>query len=116
MLNYHRTIYAFDVSECGTRAYNKRPVYLAASLVPEGLKCARDGYIVTANGRGVDVLDPLGQLLVTVQTNYTVNNLEFAGPDARNYGLLVLEGLAKSNEIWLVRSRNRCRNVSRSPI
>lgn len=47
-------------------------MYLAQDWVPGGLKVAANGYIVTGAGFGVDVLDPIGTLLVRVQTNYTV--------------------------------------------
>lgn len=91
----YRTVYAFDVSSDGTRITNKRAVYLAAGLLPDGLKVAANGYIVTANGKGVDVLDPLGQLLVTIQTNYTVNNFAFTGPEFKTLWLTGAGGISK---------------------
>lgn len=83
------------MSSDGTRISNKRPIYLAASFLPDGLKVAANGYVVTANGKGVDVLDPLGQLLVTVQTNYTVNNFAFTGPELKTMWLMGLGGVSK---------------------
>lgn len=83
------------MSDDGTGVLNKRPVYLAAGYVPDGLKVAANGYIVTANGRGVDVLDPLGQLLVTVQTDYTVNNLAWTGPELKTLWLMGNGGISK---------------------
>lgn len=50
---------------------------------------------MTANGRGVDVLDPVGQLLVTVQTNFTVNNFAWAGPGLRDLWLTGNGGIGK---------------------
>lgn len=91
----HRTIYAFDVDSDGTRATNKRAVYLAASYVPDGLKVAANGYILTANGKGVDVLDPLGQLLVTIQTNYTVENFAWTGPELKTLWMMGEGGISK---------------------
>lgn len=91
----NRTIYAFDVSEDGTRAMNKRAVYLAAALVPDGLKTAANGYILTANGKGLDVLDPFGQLLVTVQTNYTVENFAWTGPELKTLWMMGAGGISK---------------------
>lgn len=91
----YRTVYAFDVSSDGTRVTNKRAVYLAAGFLPDGLKVAANGYIVTANGKGVDVLDPLGQLLVTIQTNYTVNNFAFTGPEFKTLWLTGAGGISK---------------------
>lgn len=92
---FYRTIYAFDVNPDGTRATNKRSVYLAAGLVPDGLKVAANGYILTANGKGVDVLDPLGQLLVTIQTNYTVQNFAWTGPELKTLWLTGAGGVSK---------------------
>ena len=83
-----RTIYAFDVTNNGTRVSNKRAFYLSQSWVPDGLKVSREGLVLTAAGAGVDVLDDIGQLIMRVQTNYTVNNFAFAGEDL--------------NEIWMV--------------
>ncbi|KMK61210.1 lactonohydrolase [Aspergillus fumigatus Z5] len=90
-----RTIYAFDVSKDGTTASNKRPVYLSAGYVPDGLKVAANGYIVTGNGRGVDVLDPHGQLLLTIQTNYTVQNFAWTGPKLKTLWLMGSGGISK---------------------
>ncbi|KAL1856060.1 hypothetical protein Plec18170_003928 [Paecilomyces lecythidis] len=91
----HRTIYAYDVSSDGTKITNKRPVYLAPGYVPDGLKLAANGYIVTGNGRGVDVLDPAGQLLLTVQTNYTVQNFAWTGPELKTLWLMGQGGISK---------------------
>lgn len=51
---------------------NKRPIYLAQDWIPDGLKCAANGMVLTGAGYGVDVLDEFGTLLVRIQTNYTV--------------------------------------------
>ncbi|KAJ9273499.1 hypothetical protein DTO212C5_573 [Paecilomyces variotii] len=91
----HRTIYAFDVSSDGTKITNKRAVYLTAAYVPDGLKVAANGYILTANGRGVDVVDPAGQLLLTVQTNYTVQNFAWTGPELKTLWLVGQGGISK---------------------
>ncbi|KAF9887450.1 hypothetical protein FE257_010167 [Aspergillus nanangensis] len=90
-----RTVYAFDISEDGTRALNKHPIYLAPGFIPDGLKVAANGYIVTAVGRGVDVLDPSGQLLVTIQTNYTVQNFAWTGPELKTLWLVGSGGISK---------------------
>ena len=93
--DHDRTIYAFDLSEDGTRATNKRPVYLSAGYVPDGLKVAANGYILTGNGKGVDVLDPFGQLLLTVQTNYTVQNFAWTGPELKTLWMMGSGGISK---------------------
>ncbi|RMZ44632.1 lactonohydrolase [Aspergillus flavus] len=90
-----RTVYAFDVSEDGTSAYNKRPIYMASGFVPDGLKVAANGYIVAGVGRGVDVLDPSGQLLLTIQTNYTVQNFAWTGPELKTLWLMGNGGISK---------------------
>ncbi|KAI9651214.1 hypothetical protein NHQ30_001252 [Ciborinia camelliae] len=74
-----RIIYAFDRSGNAKHLVNKRPVYLAQDWVPDGLKVAENGYIVTGAGKGVDILDPDGALLVRIQTNYTVQNFAWTG-------------------------------------
>lgn len=91
----HRTIYAFDVSPDGTTVSNKRAIYLAPGYVPDGLKVAANGYILTANGRGVDILDPRGQLILTVQTNYTVQNFAWTGPELKTLWLMGQGGISK---------------------
>ncbi|PYH95869.1 lactonohydrolase [Aspergillus ellipticus CBS 707.79] len=92
---HRRTIYAFDVSADGAHAYNKRAIYLAPGFVPDGLKVAANGYIVTGCGRGVDILDPSGQLLVTIQTNYTVQNFAWTGPELKTLWLMGNGGISK---------------------
>ncbi|KAE8354441.1 hypothetical protein BDV28DRAFT_83571 [Aspergillus coremiiformis] len=90
-----RTVYAFDVSQDGTSAYNKRPIYMASGFVPDGLKVAANGYIVAGVGQGVDVLDPSGQLLLTIQTNYTVQNFAWTGPELKTLWLMGNGGISK---------------------
>ncbi|RAK93619.1 lactonohydrolase [Aspergillus costaricaensis CBS 115574] len=92
---HRRTIYAFDVSEDGAHAYNKRAIYLATGFVPDGLKVAANGYILTGCGRGVDVLDPSGELLLTIQTNYTVQNFAWTGPELKTLWLMGNGGISK---------------------
>ena len=75
-----RTVYAFDLSPDGTKVSNKRPFYLAQDWVPDGLKVSAEGLVLTGSGKGVDVLDDKGQLLIRVQTNYTVQNFAWTGP------------------------------------
>ncbi|KAL8930227.1 MAG: hypothetical protein Q9208_000844 [Pyrenodesmia sp. 3 TL-2023] len=83
-----RTMYAYDLDPSFTYLTNKRAFYLAQGGIPDGLKVARNGYVVTGAGKGVDVLSPTGELLVRVQTNYTVQNFAWVG-----------DGLT---EMWLV--------------
>lgn len=83
-----RTLYAFDVSRDGSYIQNKRALYLSQEFVPDGLKIARNGYILVANGHGVDVLDQSGVPLVRIQTDFVAANMDFA---SKNY-----------NELWIV--------------
>lgn len=83
-----RTLYAFDVSRDGLYIQNKRALYLSMEFVPDGLKVARNGYILVGSGHGVDVLDQSGVPLVRIQTNFTATNVDFASPSY--------------NELWIV--------------
>ena len=67
-----RTIYKFDVVDNGNAISGKRPIWLAQDWVPDGLKVAANGMVLTGAGKGVDVLDEYGTLVLRVQTNYTV--------------------------------------------
>ena len=49
--------------------------------VPDGIKVASNGYILTGAGYGVDVLDSTGTPLLRIQTPFVAVNIEFAGPD-----------------------------------
>ncbi|EKG19757.1 Six-bladed beta-propeller TolB-like protein [Macrophomina phaseolina MS6] len=77
-----RTIYAYDLDPSGKRLLNKRPLHLAMDYAPDGIKVSREGFIIAATGFGIVVLDTDGELLVQVQTNFTVINIAWAGPDA----------------------------------
>lgn len=90
-----RTIYAYNVSDDAMYLFNKRPIYLAQSWVPDGLKTARNGYVVTGAGKGVDVLDVYGTLLVRIQTNYTVQNFAWTGSDYKTLWLMGQGGISK---------------------
>lgn len=83
-----RTIYSYDVGSDGISLSNKQPIYLAMEYGPDGLKVAENGMIVTATGKGVDVLATDGTPLLRIQTNFTVVNIAFAGP--------------QYNELWMV--------------
>ena len=77
-----RAIYKFDLVDDGRAIVNKRPIYYdAIGTVPHGLKVARNGHIVTATGNGLSVMDTYGDMIVRVQTNFTVNNFVWLGFD-----------------------------------
>lgn len=90
-----RTIYAYDVTNNGTRVSNKRSFYLAQDWVPDGLKVSREGLVLTGSGHGVDILDDVGQLLIRIQTNYTVQNFAWTGPDLTTLWLMGNNGISK---------------------
>ncbi|PVH99973.1 hypothetical protein DM02DRAFT_655847 [Periconia macrospinosa] len=53
-----RTIYKFDLVDDGRASVNKRLIhYDAIGTVPDGLNVARNGYVVTATGNGLSVLN-----------------------------------------------------------
>lgn len=83
-----RFVYKFDVTKNATQIINKTPIWLSQDGVPDGFKVARNGYLVTATGHGVDVLDPDGILLARIQTPFPAVNIGFAGPDL--------------NQLWIV--------------
>ena len=83
-----RSLYAYDVTSDGMHIQNKRALYSAIDFAPDGLKVAQNGYLVTATGHGVDVLDESGTPLLRIQTNFTAVNIAFAG--------------VKMNELWIV--------------
>jgi hypothetical protein len=89
-----RTIYKFDARDRGDilEIGNKRAIYLAQDWVPDGLKVAANGLIVTGAGKGVDVLDEFGTLIVRIRANYTVQNFAWVA-DQTNGG--------KWTELWM---------------
>ena len=67
-----RTVYKYDVVDNGHNIAGRRPIFYSQDWVPDGLKVAANGYVVTGTGYGVDVLDEYGTLIVRVQTNFVV--------------------------------------------
>ena len=90
-----RTVYAYNISSDATYIFNKRPIYFAQDWVPDGLKVAANGYVLTGAGKGVDVLDPTGQLLVRIQTNYTVQNFAWTGDELKTLWIMGNGGISK---------------------
>ena len=90
-----KTIYAFDVVDRGVGLANPRALFLAQDRIPDGIKLAQNGYIVTATGHGVDVLDPAGVPIVRVQTNFSVVNLAWAGEGLEDLWLVGVGGVAR---------------------
>ncbi|MCJ1261832.1 hypothetical protein MMC22_001700 [Lobaria immixta] len=92
-----RSIYAYTICDKGASLLNKRAIYLSPDLIPDGLKVAQNGYVVTATGAGVDVLDEDGTLLVRVQTNFVVHNFAWTGRDLKTLWLVGLGGIGTVN-------------------
>ncbi len=92
-----RTVYAYDLCSDGMSIVNKRPIYLSQDFVPDGVKVARNGYIVAATGSGVDVLDPVGTLLIRIQTNYTAVNFAWTGEDFETLWIVGVGGISRVN-------------------
>lgn len=90
-----RAIYAYDVDPTGTKISNKRAFYLSQDWIPDGLKVSAEGLVVTGAGHGVDVLDPTGQLLIRIQTNYTVQNFAWTGSDLKTLWMMGNGGVSK---------------------
>lgn len=89
------TVYAFDLTHNGRRISNKRSFYLSQSWIPDGLKVSREGLVLTATGNGIDVLDDVGQLIMRVQTNYTVQNFAWVGEDLREVWMMGNGGISR---------------------
>ena len=90
-----RTIYAFDASSDGKTINNKRAFYLSQDWVPDGLKVAANGAVLTGAGKGVDVIAPTGELILRIQTNYTVQNFAWTGTDLTTLWLMGNNGISK---------------------
>lgn len=90
-----RTIYAFDVANNGTKISNKRSFYLSQDWVPDGLKVAQNGLVLTGAGKGVDVIAPTGELVMRIQTNYTVQNFAWVGPELKTLWIMGNYGISK---------------------
>ena len=51
--------------------------------------------MVAGTGKGVDVLSASGELLVKVQTNYTVQNFAWVGRELREFWLMGQGGISR---------------------
>ena len=90
-----RAIYKFDIVDEGTNIAGKRPIWYSQDWVPDGLKVAANGFVVTGSGPGVDVLDPYGVLVVRVQTDFIVQNMVWVGEDLTETWLVGEGGIAR---------------------
>lgn len=90
-----RAVFKYDLIDGGTHIANKRPIWYAQDWVPDGLKVAANGYVVTATGPGVDILDPYGVLILRIQTDFIVQNFAWVGADLTEMWLVGQGGLAR---------------------
>ncbi|PNS19533.1 Carboxypeptidase Y [Sphaceloma murrayae] len=90
-----RTVYKFDVADHGRSLLNRRPIFYATEGAPDGLKVAANGYVVTATGKGLDVLDEFGSYIARVQTNYTVQNFAWVGEDLTELWMMGQGGMSR---------------------
>lgn len=99
-----RAIYKYDVVDNGMNICCKRPIYLAQDWVPDGLKVAANGMVVTGAGKGVDIMDEYGTLVLRIQTNYTVQNFAWVGEDLKEFWLMGNGGISRVR--WQLRGQN----------
>ena len=90
-----RTIYKYDLVDNGTHITGKRPIYYAQEGGPDGLKVAANGYVVTGAGKGVDVVDDTGVLILRIQTNYIVQNFAWVGENLTEFWLMGQGGISR---------------------
>jgi sugar lactone lactonase YvrE len=79
-----RTVYKFDIVDDGTNLCCKRPFYYSQDWLPDGIKEARNGMVLMATGNGVDVVDCYGQLILRIQTDFSVQNFAWAGSELKD--------------------------------
>lgn len=90
-----RNIYAYDVSRDSNSLRNRRVIYQTPNSFPDGLKVARNGYIVTAAGNGLDIMDEDGTILVRAQMNYTVLNFAWTGKNLDTIWSMGFDGVSE---------------------
>lgn len=88
-------VYKFDVAEQGRSLINRRPIFYSTEGSPDGLKVSACGYVLTASGRGVDIMDQYGSYIARVQTNYTVQNFAWTGEDLTEFWMMGQGGMSR---------------------
>ncbi|KAK5701588.1 hypothetical protein LTR97_004403 [Elasticomyces elasticus] len=90
-----RAIFKYDRVDNGTHITGKRPLFYAQDWVPDGLKVAANGFVVTGSGPGVDVLDEFGVLILRIQTSFVVQNFAWTGDELTTLWIVGQGGIAK---------------------
>jgi sugar lactone lactonase YvrE len=74
---------------------NQRPIFQSKDWIPDGLKVSREGYVLTGSGNSAEVLDSEGELLLSIQTNCTAVNVNWAGADLDVLWIVGLGGVSR---------------------
>ena len=95
-----RNIYAYDVIRTDPKnpyITNKRVISQSLEGAPDGLKTARNGYVLVAGGLvpGVDILDASGSQIARIQTSHAVENFQWTGKDLKTLWLTGIGGITK---------------------
>jgi len=85
-------IHAFDVGRHG-KLTGKRPFYSTENGVPDGLAVDRRGWVWTAAGDGIYVIDASGCTLGFVPLPWPPTNCAFGGPENRRLFITCRERL-----------------------
>lgn len=97
-------MYKYDLVDNGTHITGKRPIWLAQDWIPDGLKVAQNGFIVTGTGKGVDVVDPYGVLVLRIQTDFVVQNFAWTGSNLTDFWMTGQGGIARVS--WNLQGQN----------
>lgn len=96
-----RTVFAWDVDRRGSQKHpvitGKRAIFQSLEGAPDGLKVARNGYLVIAGGLapGVDITDEFGNQIARIQTSHPVENIQWSGNDLKTLWLVGINGITK---------------------
>lgn len=69
-------------------------------LAADGIKVAKNGYVVVTSGYAVDVFDRYRTVIMRVVTNFTVTNMAFAGRDYKQLWVMGVGGIARVTTDW----------------
>jgi sugar lactone lactonase YvrE len=95
-----RNVYAYDVVRLNPDQpflTNRRVIWQSLEGAPDGLKVARNGYLLVAGGLvpGVDILDASGSQIARIQTSHAVENMQWTGHDFKTLWLTGIGGISR---------------------